>query len=54
MANLWYAAAKALGFKVSLIRCPDPLFLGSIKGFEGESQKFGVAPAAITTASPSP
>jgi hypothetical protein len=32
LANLWYAAAKALEFNVTWIRCPDPLFLGSIKG----------------------
>ena len=32
LANLWYAATKALGFDVTSIRCPDPLFLGSIKG----------------------
>ena len=32
LANLWYAAAKALGFNVTSIWCPDLLFLGSIKG----------------------
>jgi hypothetical protein len=32
LTNLWYAAAKALRFDVTSIRCPDPLFLGSIKG----------------------
>ena len=31
-ANLWYAAARALGFNVSSIWCPDPLFVGHIQG----------------------
>ena len=30
-ANLWYAAARALGFDVLTIRCPDPSFVGHIK-----------------------
>ncbi len=32
VANLWYAAAKALGFKVLSIRCPDTLFVGHVQG----------------------
>ena len=32
-ANLWYAAAKALGFVVSTLRCTDPLFVGYLTGF---------------------
>ena len=31
-ANLWCAAARALGFNVSSIWCPDPLFVGHIQG----------------------
>ena len=31
-ANLWYAAAKALGFEVSSMRCPDPLFVAHVRG----------------------
>ena len=31
-ANLWYAAARALGFDILSIRCPDPLFVGHIRG----------------------
>jgi hypothetical protein len=31
-ANLWYAAAKALGFEVSSMRCPDPLFVDHVRG----------------------
>ena len=30
--NLWYAAAKALRFTISSIRCPDPCFVGHIRG----------------------
>jgi len=31
-ANLWYVAAKALGFVVLSIRCPDPHFVEHIQG----------------------
>ena len=31
-ANLWYAAAKALGFDVETIRCPDDAFVGQLAG----------------------
>ena len=31
-ANLWYAAARALGFNLLSIRCLDPLFVGHIQG----------------------
>ena len=32
-ANLWYAAAKALGFEVTMLRYPDPLFVAHLTGF---------------------
>ena len=32
MANLWYAAAKALGFEALSIRCPDSDFVGHVQG----------------------
>ena len=32
-ANLWYAAAKALGFVVPTLRYPDPIFVGHLTGF---------------------
>ena len=32
VANLWYAAAKALGFEALSIRCPDSLFVGHVQG----------------------
>ena len=32
LANLWYAAAKALEFEVASIRCPDPHFVRHIQG----------------------
>ncbi len=32
-ADLWYAAAKALGFKVKTIRCQDRVFVGQMSGF---------------------
>ena len=32
-ANLWYAAAKALGFVVLTLRYTDPLFVGYLTGF---------------------
>jgi hypothetical protein len=31
-ANLWYAAAKALGFAVLTVRYPNPLFVGHLSG----------------------
>jgi hypothetical protein len=33
VANLWYAAAKALGFAVTTLRYPDPIFVGHLKVF---------------------
>ncbi len=32
-ANLWYTAAKALGFDVETIRCPDSAFVEQLSGF---------------------
>ena len=32
-ANLWYAAAKALGFDVATIRCPDSAFVAQLSSF---------------------
>ena len=32
-ANLWHASAKALGFVVTTLRYPDPLFVGHLTGF---------------------
>ena len=29
-ANLWYAAAKALGFDIGMIRCPDQLLIRQV------------------------
>jgi hypothetical protein len=30
LANLWYAAARALGFDIGTIRCPDPLLVRQV------------------------
>ena len=32
-ANLWYTTAKALGFDVETIRCPDSAFVEQLSGF---------------------
>ena len=47
LTNLWYAAAKALGFNVTLIRCPDPLFLGSIKGLGVQAKSLALLPQRL-------
>ena len=46
-ANLWYAAAKALGFDVSSIRCPDPLFVGHIKGLGVQAKSLASLPRRL-------
>jgi hypothetical protein len=47
LATLWYAAAKALGFNVTLIRCPDPLFLASIKGLGVQAKSLASLPQRL-------
>ena len=46
-ANLWYAAAKALGFEVSLIRCPDPHFVQHIQGLGMPVKSLGSLPRRL-------
>ena len=46
-ANLWYAAARALGFDVLSIRCPDPLFVGHIKGLGVQAKSLASLPRRL-------
>jgi hypothetical protein len=43
-ANLWYAAAKALGFVVTTLRYPDPLFVGHLTGFCARAKSINSPP----------
>jgi hypothetical protein len=46
-ANLWYAAAKALGFEVSSMRCPDPLFVEHVRGLGLEVKSLAALPRRL-------
>ena len=46
-ANLWYAATRALGFTVLSIRCPDPLFVGYIKGLGVQAKSLASLPRRL-------
>ena len=46
-ANLWYAAAKALGFEVSSMRCPDPLFVEHGRGLGLEVKSLAALPRRL-------
>ena len=43
-ANLWYAAAKALGFVVTTLRYPDPIFVGHLTGFSTGAKSLNPPP----------
>ena len=43
-ANLWYAAAKALGFVVTTLRYPDPIFVGHLTGFCAGAKSLNTPP----------
>ncbi len=46
-ANLWYAAAKALGFAVSMVCYPDPLFVGHLSGLCMGAKSLGPHPVCL-------
>ena len=46
-ANLWYAAARALGFNVLSIWCPDHLFVGHVKGLGVQAKSLASLPRRL-------
>ena len=46
-ANLWYAAAKALGFVVTTLRYPNPLFVGYLTGFCAGTKSLNPPPGRL-------
>jgi hypothetical protein len=46
-ANLWYAAAKALGFAVSTVRYPNPLFVGHLSNLCAGANGLGPHPGRL-------